>query len=80
MISLWKFNIYMSSNFTIQKKCVHCKKTFDAKTTVTRFCGKLCNKRHNAAKQKNEKLEAEKQQPVNWSSQIIEPVQGVEFR
>jgi hypothetical protein len=49
----------MSSNFTIQRKRVHCKQTFNAKTTVTRFCGKLCNKRFNATKQRNEKTEAE---------------------
>jgi len=69
----------MSSNFTIKRKCVHCKKTFDAKTTVTRYCCKLCNKRHNAAKKRNDKLEAEKQQPVILSPQIIQPVQGVEY-
>jgi predicted DNA-binding transcriptional regulator AlpA len=70
----------MSSNFTIKRKCVHCKKTFDAKTTVTRYCGKLCNKRHNAAKQRNDKLEAEKQRwPIILSPQIIQPVQGVEY-
>jgi predicted DNA-binding transcriptional regulator AlpA len=69
----------MSSNFTIKRKCVHCKKTFDAKTTVTRYCGKLCNKRHNAARQRNEKLDVEKQLPIILSPQIIQPVQGVEF-
>jgi hypothetical protein len=69
----------MSSNFTIQRKCVHCKKTFDAKTTVTRFCSKLCNKRHNAAKPRNEKLEAEKQQPIILSAKLMKPVQGMEF-
>ena len=70
----------MSSNFTIKRKCVHCKKTFDAKTTVTRYCGKLCNKRHNADKQRNDKLEAEKQQrPIILSPQVIQNIQGVEY-
>jgi predicted DNA-binding transcriptional regulator AlpA len=69
----------MSSNFTIQRKCVHCKQTFNAKTTVTRFCGKLCNKRYNAAKQRNEKVEAESLQPVFLSAQAILPLQSVEF-
>jgi predicted DNA-binding protein (UPF0251 family) len=69
----------MSSNFTIKRKCVHCKKTFDAKTTVTRFCGRLCNKRHNSAKQRNEKLEAEKQQPIILSARMTQLVQDVEF-
>jgi hypothetical protein len=69
----------MSSNFIIQRKCVHCKKTFDAKTTVTRFCGKLCNKRYNATNQRNEKIEAEKLQPIILSAVKMQPVQGVEF-
>ncbi|MDB5152306.1 MAG: hypothetical protein JWR54_1057 [Mucilaginibacter sp.] len=69
----------MSSNFTIQRKCVYCKKTFDAKTTVTRFCGKLCNKRYNAINQRNEKIDAEKLQPIILSAAKMQPVQGVEF-
>jgi predicted DNA-binding transcriptional regulator AlpA len=69
----------MSSNFTIQRKCVHCKQTFNAKTTVTRFCGKLCNKRFNAAKQRNEKIEAENLQPVILSAQAIQTPKNTEF-
>ncbi|MGF7039686.1 helix-turn-helix domain-containing protein [Mucilaginibacter lappiensis] len=69
----------MSSNFTIQRKCVHCKQTFNAKTTVTRFCGKLCNKRVNAVKQRNEKIEAENLQPVILSAQAMQPLKNVEF-
>ena len=69
----------MSSNFTIQRKCVHCKKTFDAKTTVTRFCGKLCNKRFNAIKQRNEKIKAENIQPIILSAVKMQSVQGVEY-
>lgn len=66
----------MSSNFTIQRKCVHCKRTFDAKATVTRFCGKLCN---NATTQRNDKTEAEKLKPIILSAPKIQHVQGVEF-
>jgi predicted DNA-binding transcriptional regulator AlpA len=69
----------MSSNFTIQRKCVHCKQIFNAKTTVTRFCGKLCNKRFNAAKQRNEKIEAENLQPVILSAQAMQTLKNIEF-
>jgi hypothetical protein len=69
----------MSSNFTIQRKCVHCKQIFNAKTTVTRFCGKLCNKRYNATKQRNERIETEKLRPIILSAAKVQPVQGVEF-
>lgn len=69
----------MSSNFTIQRKCVHCNRKFNAKTTVTRFCGKLCNKRYNASRQRNQTLEAEKQQAINLAIQKTLQVQDVEF-
>lgn len=69
----------MSSNFTIQRKCVHCKQVFNARTTVTRFCGKLCNKRYNAAKQRGKKIEAERQQPVISSAQTMQTLKSVEF-
>jgi predicted DNA-binding transcriptional regulator AlpA len=58
---------------------VHCKQTFNAKTTVTRFCGKLCNKRFNAAKQRNEKIEAENLQPIILSAQVMQSVKNIEF-
>jgi len=48
---------------------MHCKQTFNAKTTVTRFCGKLCNKRFTTAKQRNEKIEAESLKPIILSAQ-----------
>ena len=35
----------MSSNFVVKRLCEHCGQVFEAKTTVTRFCSKLCNKR-----------------------------------
>jgi hypothetical protein len=35
----------MSSNFTVNRICQQCGNVFEAKTTVTRFCSKLCNKR-----------------------------------
>jgi hypothetical protein len=69
----------MSSNFTIQRKCVHCRTKFDAKTIVTRFCGKLCNKRYHAERVRTEKLETEKQEPIILSAKMMRPVQGVEF-
>ena len=69
----------MSSNFTIQRKCVHCKQIFNAKTTVTRFCGKLCNKRFNATRQRNDKIETENLYPITSSAQAMQPLKSVEF-
>jgi len=37
----------MSSNFTVKRLCEQCGQVFEARTTVTRFCSKLCNKRNH---------------------------------
>jgi hypothetical protein len=46
----------MSSNFTVNRLCEQCGNVFVAKTTVTRFCSKLCNKRHYKAKERSQKM------------------------
>lgn len=46
----------MSSNLTVNRICVCCGKVFQAKTTVTRYCGKLCNKRYSKQKARAEKI------------------------
>ena len=37
----------MSSNFTVNRICIQCGNVFVAKTTVTKFCSKLCTKRNS---------------------------------
>lgn len=46
----------MSSNFTVNRICQQCGNVFIAKTTVTRFCGKLCSKRASKLKSRSEKM------------------------
>lgn len=46
----------MSSNFTVSRLCEQCGNVFVAKTTVTRFCSKLCNKRHSKTKERTQKM------------------------
>jgi excisionase family DNA binding protein len=46
----------MSSNFTVNRLCEQCGKVFTAKTTVTRFCSSLCNKRQKKAIARNIKM------------------------
>ena len=48
----------MSSNIRIQKICLHCKKVFTAKTTVTKFCSDDCAKRNYKLRMKGKKVEA----------------------
>jgi excisionase family DNA binding protein len=44
----------MSSNFVVKRLCEQCGQVFEAKTTVTRFCSKLCNKRSTKQKLRND--------------------------
>ena len=46
----------MSSNFTVNRLCEYCGNVFVAQTTVTSFCGKLCNKRNSKAKKRSQKM------------------------
>lgn len=46
----------MSSNIRVAKKCVECDGDFIARTTVTKFCSKLCNGRHYKRKAREDKL------------------------
>jgi excisionase family DNA binding protein len=46
----------MSSNLTVNRICECCGNIFQAKTTVTRYCSKLCNKRHSKQKTRAEKI------------------------
>jgi len=48
----------MSSNFTVNRLCEQCGNVFAAKTTVTRFCSKLCNKRNGKQRGRNTKMAA----------------------
>jgi excisionase family DNA binding protein len=48
----------MSSNFTVNRLCEQCGNVFVAKTTVTRFCSKLCNKRNGKQRSRNTKMAA----------------------
>ena len=48
----------MSSNILIDRTCDYCKKTFKAKTTVTRFCSKTCNSRFYKLRLKSLKIDA----------------------
>jgi excisionase family DNA binding protein len=48
----------MSSNIRIQRICQHCQKPFEARTTVTRYCGDNCAKRAYKSRMREGKIEA----------------------
>lgn len=47
----------MSSNIRVQRICQHCGQTFEARTTVTRYCGDACAKKAYKVRVRNGKLE-----------------------
>lgn len=46
----------MSSNFTVNRICEQCGNVFSAKTTVTRFCSKVCNSKNGKLRTRNLKI------------------------
>lgn len=52
----------MSSEIRVQRICEHCAETFEAKTTVTRFCSDYCAKRAYKLRKRKERIEASEQE------------------
>ena len=48
----------MSSKIRVKKICQHCRATFIAKTTVTKFCSDTCAKRNYKKRVREEKVTA----------------------
>jgi IS30 family transposase len=46
----------MSSNFTVNRICEQCGKVFAARTTVTRFCSKVCNSKNGKMRSRKLKM------------------------
>lgn len=69
----------MSSNFTVQRVCEHCNGVFNAKTTVTRFCSRLCNRRSNKLKQRNNLMVDVDLQVVSILERPIKQLQARDF-
>lgn len=46
----------MSTNIRVEKICQYCKKTFVAKTLITKYCSSKCNSRDYKLRKKYEKL------------------------
>jgi excisionase family DNA binding protein len=69
----------MSSNFTVKRLCEQCGQVFEAKTTVTRFCSKLCNKRNYKQNIRNSKMAPMDQVVKKVLDKSTPDLKGVEF-
>ena len=69
----------MSSNFIVQRICEHCKGIFNAKTTVTRFCSAICNKRSYKLRKRTGMMKQTDQEVKNILEQPIKDLHAKEF-
>jgi excisionase family DNA binding protein len=69
----------MSSNIRIQRICGYCGNEFEARTTVTQFCGDACAKKAYKAKQKAAKIENSNQETRRIIAMPIEEIKANEF-
>lgn len=69
----------MSSNFIVQRICEHCKGIFNAKTTVTRFCSAICNKRSYKLRKRIGIMKQTHQEVKTIVEQPIKSLQAREF-
>ena len=72
-----KVDFDMSSNFTVNRICIQCGNVFVAKTTVTKFCGKLCSKRYGVQRKRGANM-AEMDQAVKKviEAKDLDPISG----
>lgn len=69
----------MSSNIRIQRICQHCGNEFEARTTVTQYCGDKCAKQAYKARQKAAKVERSDKQTKLIRNKPIEDIKVKEF-
>lgn len=57
----------MASNIEVQRICEYCGNEFTGKTTVTKYCSHVCNRRHYKQKLKEKKVLTSQKETVNKS-------------
>jgi excisionase family DNA binding protein len=69
----------MSSTIRVQRVCEHCAKTFEAKTTVTRFCSVYCASRGYKLRKRQALIEASEEETRRSIRRPITEIQAKEF-
>lgn len=69
----------MSSNIRVNRVCEFCNKEFEAKTTVTKFCGDNCAKKAYKARKRAEKIEGSKKETKEVLTRPIEEIKARDF-
>jgi len=69
----------MSSNIRITRICQCCAKEFEARTTVTKYCSEVCNKKHYKQKLKQQKINASHTETTTLKEKPLEEIKSKEF-
>lgn len=69
----------MSSNIQVQRICQHCGMEFTARTTVTKYCTKVCSNRAIKARIKAEKVQKSNTETKQLKTKPIEELKAKEF-
>ncbi len=69
----------MSTNIRVKRICQHCAKTFEAKTTVTKYCDLKCASRAYKARLKAGKIQSSNQETQEIKALDLDPIKSKEF-
>jgi len=69
----------MSSNITVQRICQHCGAEFTARTTVTKYCSKVCSSRASKSRVRAEKVQKSNTETKQIKTKPIEELNAKEF-
>ncbi|MEQ1586545.1 MAG: helix-turn-helix domain-containing protein [Cyclobacteriaceae bacterium] len=69
----------MSSKIRIKRICQHCGNEFEARTTVTKFCGDTCAKRAYKVRLREGKISSSNAETLKIASRPIEDIRAKEF-
>lgn len=69
----------MSSNITVVRVCDYCGDSFEARTTVTKFCSTKCRGAYYKRKTRNQKIEVSNKQTAALLPSHFDLVQSKEF-
>jgi len=69
----------MSSNIEVQRICQHCEQEFIARTTVTKYCSKVCASKASKARKRAEKIKRSNTETTRIITQPIEQLKAKEF-
>lgn len=69
----------MSSKIRLNRICQHCGNEFEARTTVTKYCGDNCAKRAYKVRQREAKIEVSNIETAKFASKPLEDIKAKEF-